>query len=265
MHRRIEVVVLVCIIGVLVGLYFPFALKVRDTSVYHCCANHLKQIGLALHDHHDTFGSFPQGTIPSRGLATRDRHSWLVSLLPFLEQNTLYSSIDTTKPWSAPVNGKPSGCWVMVFTCPSDPGSTRAVTHYVGMAGVGSDAATLPGGNSRAGFFGYDRKITRDDVTDGLSHTLAVLETSSQPGPWIAGGFSTVRGVVPGSDPYLGPNRSFGASHRPASALVVIPGSPGGLVAFGDASVRFLDGAIQPRIFEALATIAGGEEVGPDF
>jgi hypothetical protein len=248
-----------------VGMFLPFTQKARDDSVLACCANHLKQIGLAIQAHHEFNGSFPQGMIPAAGLLPQDRHSWLVSMLPYLEQNNLYSSIDTTKPWYSPGNATPRGRCAMVYTCPSDPSTPPLQTNYVGMAGVGSDAATLASGDPRAGFFGQDRKITRDDVTDGLSHTLAALETSQQPGPWIAGGFATVRSAIPGTTPYLGPGRPFGAGHRPESSLIVVPASPGGLVVFGDASVRFIPGSIKPSIFEALATIAGGQEVGPDF
>jgi prepilin-type processing-associated H-X9-DG protein len=90
------------------------------------------------------------------------------------------------------------------------------------------------------------------DIKDGTGATLAVIETASANGPWTAGGPPTVRGLDPGRQPYLGRGRQFGGTH------------PGGAMAlFADGSVRFLRESIDPKTFEALATIAGREEVRP--
>jgi prepilin-type processing-associated H-X9-DG protein len=122
------------------------------------------------------------------------------------------------------------------------------VTHYVGISGVGLDSPTLPKGHPRAGVFGYDRRTSVSDIKDGLSSTMMLAETAVNIGPWTAGGPTTMRALDPVRKPYIGPGRPFGGNHR------------GGLnVAFADGSVRFLRETIDPKVFEALSTVAGGE------
>jgi prepilin-type processing-associated H-X9-DG protein len=139
--------------------------------------------------------------------------------------------------------------WV---TCPDDPGyrSRKAFPlTYVGMAGVGVDAPVLPLKHPRAGIFGFDRVTRPEDITDGTATTMAVIETTLGHGPLSAGGFSSVRGVDTTTRPYIGRNRPFGGYH-----------AGGANVAFADGSVRFVRDTIAPNIFEAVATIAGGED-----
>jgi hypothetical protein len=263
-NRRAEVIVVALIVCVVCALVFPFFEKVRDGNPMHAqCQYNLLQIGRALHGHHDTFGFFPPGTLPQKSLPSQDRLSWHAELLPFVEQMSLYQRLDTTRAWNAPINVGAVNTPVKTYLCPCNGGV--AGTDYVGMAGVGHDAAELAANDPRAGFFGYDRTIKAADVTDGLSTTLAVLETMDRSNSWAAGGVATVRCVPPGGAPSLGPYRPFGGIHRPEAATVISSRPYGGLAVFADGSVRFLTQSISPRIFEALATIAGGEEVGPDF
>jgi prepilin-type processing-associated H-X9-DG protein len=132
------------------------------------------------------------------------------------------------------------------------PTSQRFPTSYVGVAGIGPDAATLSKEDRRAGIFGYDRETTPDDIKDGSSSTLLVIETARENGPWTAGGFPTVRGFDLGGFPALGPDGQFGGLHR------------GGCNAcFADGSVRFLSESLDPRVFAAMTTMAGGEQQEP--
>ena len=80
---------------------------------------------------------------------------------------------------------------------------------------------------------------------------MMVIETAKDNGPWIAGGPSTVRGLDLSGLPYLGRNGQFGGTHR-----------GGANVLFADGSVRFIHESIHPQVFEDMATIAGGEDVG---
>jgi hypothetical protein len=124
------------------------------------------------------------------------------------------------------------------------------LTNYVGAAGVGTDAAALPEGDRRAGFFGYDRKLRRDEIKDGASATISVVETT-QTGPWIAGGWPSARGLDPADRPYVGAGRPLGGIH------------PGGMqVAFADASCRFVRETVSPAVLEALVTTAAGDDSG---
>jgi hypothetical protein len=133
----------------------------------------------------------------------------------------------------------------------TEPGSQErctvpGVTHF-----VGADAASLPANAPQAGIFGCDRSTRFEEIKDGASNTLLLMETAWENGPWTAGGFPTLRGLDPKRQPYLGSGRSFGGTH---------PGVAG--VAFADASVRFLRDSIRPEVLEALATMAGGENIG---
>jgi prepilin-type processing-associated H-X9-DG protein len=130
-----------------------------------------------------------------------------------------------------------------------------SVIHYVGVAGVGEDAALLPVGDLRAGVFGYDRKTRPEDIKDGFSRTLMVVETNRDNGPWTAGGRPTVRGLDPAQPPYLGRCGQFGSGHDRGGKTNAL---------FADGSVRYLllKGGMSAETFEALATIAGGDEVG---
>jgi hypothetical protein len=127
------------------------------------------------------------------------------------------------------------------------------------MAGIGIDAATLPADNGRAGFFGYDRTITRGDLRDGAETTFLVLE-SHWTHPWIAGGPGTVRGYDPGETPYIGARKPFGSKHSSGlfrSAAVAN-------AAFADGSGRLIEADIDPQIFQALSTIGKGDAATTD-
>jgi prepilin-type processing-associated H-X9-DG protein len=125
------------------------------------------------------------------------------------------------------------------------------LAHYVGVAGVGEDAALLPVEDKRAGVFGYDRRTRPEDIRDGTGTTLMVVETATDNGEWTAGGRATVRGLDPDHPPYLGRHGQFSSYHRAVTNAL-----------FVDGSVRALGSGMAPEVFEALATIAGGEDVG---
>jgi len=141
---------------------------------------------------------------------------------------------------------------VRSLLCPANPSRNGpglpCPTHYLGIAGVGEDAAELPLADPRAGFFGYDRRLTQKDLKDGASTTLMLAEAVDG-GPWTAGGKATVRGFAAGSRPYLGQGGQFASLHRATN------------VAFADGSVRPLTAAVSPKVLEALATAAGREKV----
>ncbi len=203
--------------------------------------------------------------MPHAGLPPEERFSWLAALLPYVEQDSLYKELDLTSAWNAEQNRQPVRRTVRTFLCPGGPApdtpAEGAWTHYVGITGLGPDAPTLPVDDPRAGFFGYDRTITLGDIKDGTSNTLMALETAQDNGQWAAGGPATVRGLDPDTQPYVGKGRPFGLAH--ARTILPQPGGANALMA--DASTRYLSDRISAATLEALATLAGGEEVGSDF
>jgi prepilin-type processing-associated H-X9-DG protein len=235
------------------------------------CYNNLRSLSLALLAYQDSYRAFPPGTLPGP-LPPEQRISWIPSVYNWTDsfQGVLRFLFRVDLPWYDDENVRPrmevrgtyepesevdpaSGPLLFPHIhCPAEKrrGSPAMppLTSYVGIAGLGVDAATLPAGHPRAGVFGYDRQTRAVDLKDGASMTLLLSETTSGNGPWLAGGPPTVRGLDPGRRPYIGRARQFGGLHR-----------GGVMVVMADGSVRFLGESIDPKVFEALATVAGGE------
>jgi hypothetical protein len=198
--------------------------------------------------------------------------SWMVELLPYLKMDKVREKIDTTKSWQDPVNfnasvtlvpeflnsGSAPSTWRVVYPSLHVPmyigwDMPRAATHWVGMAGVGLDAARYkdsdPEVAKKMGVFGYERATTVAQVTDGPEYTIMMIQVpDTYQGPWIAGGGSTIRGV-PETD-----------SVRPFVSGVH-DGRKGTFAIMCDGALRFIPETISDQTFKALCTIKGGEIV----
>ncbi|AMV22825.1 hypothetical protein VT84_00335 [Gemmata sp. SH-PL17] len=281
MPRR-YVVVIVALVLLGAGLFFPFVQKVREAAARMNCHSHFKGWALALHNYADgappriregkpMCNAFPAGTIPNPALPPEQRLSWWVVVLPYLEHDDVFKQFDLSRGPGDPKNEMPVSRRFRHLVCPTSGEYTRGnsehwksptpLTHYVGVAGVGADAAILPPGHPKAGVFGYDRRTgISDDFLDGLSNALLLIETARDPGHWAFGGPATVRGLEPSTAPYIGPGQQFGGFHNGGPVLV---GSRTHTctVALADGSVRSLTNATAPEVLEALATVAGKEEL----
>ena len=245
----------------------------RRAAARYGCANNLKQIALGLLNYADTYvpgqhppeHELPAGTLFLAGLPPEQRLSWYVDVLPFIEQDNLYRSFDRKRGWDDPANIPAAQTPLKTLSCPDwarEAEPHPPYTAYLGVAGLGADAATLPIGDRKAGVFGYDRRTPLSAIKDGTSNTLLILESARDNGPWARGGPSTVRGLDPGEAPYLGAARPFGGTHFTENT-VFGHGKPIDChAAMADGSVRVLSHSVAPDILEALATIAGGETVG---
>jgi prepilin-type processing-associated H-X9-DG protein len=205
----IELLVVIAIIAVLIGMLLPAVQKVREAANRVKCANNLKQIGLAVMNYHDTYKKFPFGKGPDYTkivpkCPVYPRWSTHSKILPFLEQNNLYASINFKMPpetpgmagavpfmpaWQNPNRENADACRtvVPVFICPSDGAFINldwpGVNNYVDnmgttyMCDVGdSNRSSLDPSQRADGVFYYLSKITVADITDGMSNTILFSE-----------------------------------------------------------------------------------------
>lgn len=250
MRRLISAAIVVVVLGTAAGLAICAIPKVRDAAARAQCQNNLKQIVMALQNYGDTYRMFPSATIPNENLPCGERLSWLVEILQFADQMGV--TIDHKKGWQDEANIIPK--WygtdglpnppeplgnMKLFRCPADPmispPDAVGLTNYIGVSGVGRDAAERGIGYPGVGFFGCQRNLKNEDIKDGLANTIAVMETNRDIGPWTAGGLPTVRPLDPTNTPHVGANRPFGSGHRGVTQA-----------AFADGSVHSLTKSIQP-------------------
>lgn len=226
----IELLVVIAIIAILIGLLLPAVQKIREAANRMSCSNKLKQVGLACHNHHDTFGKLPNSFDARTGL------SWHVMILPFIEQDNLYRLFDQTNASvSHAITGRnnPHGLVkIPTYQCPSSPlkeqafgaphntngasdlinGQPAAIPHYYGVNGPRgtnpTTGAAYPVGTTlhegvpvaTSGMFQRDGSITLTDATDGTSNTMMIAEMS-----WVNNVFGTrYRSWVRGGEEYGG-------------------------------------------------------------
>ena len=152
----------ISVIAMLIALILPATRNVRPSSDRAQCLNNLKNITLALIIYAETHKSFPPAyTVDANG---NRLHSWRTLILPYLDQQALYESIDLSKPWNEPANAKAYGTELNVFMCPSAKLS-KGLTTYLGNAAID-------------GCFTGDRPRPISEITDSPDQTVLVVEVS---------------------------------------------------------------------------------------
>ena len=283
----IELLVAIAIIAVLVGLTLSAVQNVRAAAARAKCANNLRQLGLALHHHHDTRHLLPPGMVTDPKGAVPPYIGWQFHILPFIEQEPLWRTSMAVFPSNRyPFTNPPHiglATIIPTYLCPSDSrvfstpsprGYPVALTSYVGVAGFSYRRPN--------GVLFVDSTIRFAEIADGLSNTLLVGErppsSDLRYGWWYAGVGQDLEGSA---DMFLGVRertaRNFygcwegpyhfgpGRLDNPCDALHFWSLHAGGAnFLFGDGSVRFLTYSVD-SILPALATRAGGEAISlPD-
>lgn len=211
-----------------------------------------EQLAQGLLGHERAEGALPRGAGGAELLPPETRLSWLASMLPYYGRMDWHRELNFGRPWNDPANRGVTGRPFDLVVNPAIPQTHSdagfPVTHYVGVAGVGADAADLPATDPRAGAFGFRRQLRTADVRDGSSQTIAILGVSRDLGPWAAGGRGSVRPLT--RAPYVNGPDGFGSGQ-----------ADGMLAGMLDGSVQFLSSDIDPRVMEQLATANGGDIV----
>ena len=282
----IELLVVIAIIAILIALLLPAVQQAREAARRSTCKNNLKQMGLALHNYHETHRIFPSGWIgvePGVGANVEfgSGWGWNAMLLPYIDQGPLYTKIN----FDLGINdvNQTSGITDVILPttrCPSDPAGNTfeleqegspgtvlaklAIANYIGV--FGSDeldsCETVPAGSAckSTGLF-YQNSSTRfRDITDGLSQTLVVGERKTDASQ---GWHSTWVGAVPEGEETFA--RVLGATDH-------VPNDPaahfddfgshhvgGAQFLFGDGRVRFISENIDHGVYQSLSSIRGGE------
>ncbi len=231
------VLVVIAIVVVLIGLILPNlsrGVAVRGTVLRMKCGSNVEHILMALHEYHHVHKAFPPAlTVDTDG---KPLHSWRTLILPFLEQEQLYDSIDLTKPWNDPVNAKALRSIPPVYRCPGTKQSGNTTTY---LAVVGEKAFLHPS---------IPRSLL--EITDGTSNTLAVIE-------------ATLEDAVPWMSPQDADEETALTFNSHGTLVHAAGRSPGFTnAAFADGSVRILSADLPPETKRALVSIAGEDKVG---
>ncbi len=291
LHRGftlIELLVVIAIIAVLIGLLLAAVQRVRESASRTTCANHLRQIGLALHHYHDTHHTLPPGVSYRNGADPHPFMSWSTRLLPFLERQELWAQAQQAFAQDRRFLNNPPhmgfATVVPVYTCPADSrtlsvgnaGGVRvAFTAYLGVSGTNTFR--------KDGILFLDSQVRLAEITDGMSNTLLVGERPPSAdgafGWWYAGEGQSLDGS---GDMLLGvreTNVSIYGRGCPRGPYEFGPGRVqnqcdafhfwslhvgGAHFLLADGSVRFLRYSAAP-LMPALATRGGNEAVSlPD-
>jgi len=314
----IELLVVIAIIAVLIGLLLPAIQKVREAANRAKCSNNLKQMGLAVHSFHDSFGLLPSigdwnktfrtNSYPALacggGLTSPDgaQGTWLVHLLPYMEQNNLYQKFYAVGSLGSSVDGFDkydalTTTQMPMFLCPSDSSNSKRT-----MSEGGTDYASGSYAGNVMVFNPVKTKSLVASMPDGTSNTVMIAERllfcdvsvqlyfssagTNFTGPawawiypdhgdgslWAAFGWRSAK--VSGSDTVSDLRTDF--SHgsvpfqvgvTPITCDIFITQSvhPAMQVALGDGSVRSCAGSMSKNTWIQACTPNDGQPLGDDW
>ena len=269
----VELLVVIAIIGILVGLLLPAVQAAREAARRCQCMNNMSQLGLAVHTHEFNTEHFPSGVINENGPIRNEpigRHvSWIVQILPQMEQSALYSNFDQAAGAYGVENQEAQRRTIPTIICPSSPENGRvgdqqsvAVSNYAGC----HHSTESPIDAENNGVLFLNSRLRFSQILDGSSQTILLGEMCNGSGSlgWASGTRATLRNT--GS--FISPPRTT-AKGEP-TIVSELPGSlvvggfssyhtGGANFAFADGSVRFLSISIEPKLLSQLGNRADGE------
>jgi prepilin-type N-terminal cleavage/methylation domain-containing protein len=273
----IELLVVIAIIGILIALLLPAVQAAREAARRTACLNNLTQLGLANHSYEFHFEHLPPGVTnedgPIRNEAKGTHISWIVEILPYLEQNALARKFERAAGAYGPANAPVRAAQMQTLQCPSDPvpflnkANTVARSAY---AGCHHDVEA-PIAEDNHGLLFLNSKVRYADIFDGSSMTLLIGEClNGQEGlGWVSGTRATLRNTssIKAGGPYL-PGTPEAAALDDTSGSLVVGGfgsyHPGGInIELADGSTKFISQNTDPQVLKQLGNRADGEIMKP--
>ncbi|MDB5351532.1 MAG: pulG 13 [Planctomycetota bacterium] len=263
----IELLVVIAIIGVLIALLLPAVQACRSAARRIQCVNNEMQIALAMQNYESSFETLPPGVVNARGPISNTEsgyhHSWLVQLLPFVEQKNVYNHMNFMVGIYDQANSSARQIRIMTFLCPGDPNANDLSSGQFFMTsyyGVHHDSEA-PIDTTNNGVLFLNSRIRTEDIKDGASNTLLFGEArvDSTTFGWGSGTRSSLRNV--GSGINAAAPAATKANPFPVGGFSSF--HPGGAdFAFADGSVRFLKNSISgSSTLKALANRDDGEMI----
>ncbi|QDT94725.1 DUF1559 domain-containing protein [Gimesia aquarii] len=281
----IELLVVIAIIAILIALLLPAVQQAREAARRSSCKNNLMQIGVALQNYEMAHNVLPSGTVnptgPIRNEAKGYHVSWIIQILPYLDEQTAFNKFDFNQSVYDPINKEVADYRISTLRCPSNPNRGHCY------AGMQNDIETPIDVNNNGVLF-LNSSVRYDEILDGSSKTIFVGEiTQGNELGWVSGTRSTLRNagepINSNSPNFFAGQTSFEqrfdsedveedteneekspeSSGNENEALIV-----GGFSSYhtggahfgsGDGSVRFLSENINTKTYQALANRHDGQ------
>ncbi|NLX96188.1 MAG: DUF1559 domain-containing protein [Rhodopirellula sp.] len=275
----VELLVVIAIIGILIALLLPAIQACREAARRIQCTNNLMQVGIALHNYESAYGVIPPGTInadgPIRSEPVGYHASWLVQLLPYLDEQVTYKHVDFSKSVYSKENSPVRVIRISTFLCPSDPGRGSEATAPTNYAGCHHDVEAPIAADNHGVLF-LNSAVASEEIPDGRTHTLFVGEKVIDEGDlgWMSGTRATLRNTGSALNSTL-PNYYSATTEEKQDDAAEPDGKkvdpklhvggfsswhPGGAnFVQGDGSVRFYSETTAPEVYQQLGHRADGK------
>jgi prepilin-type N-terminal cleavage/methylation domain-containing protein/prepilin-type processing-associated H-X9-DG protein len=295
----VELLVVIAIIGILIALLLPAVQAAREAARRSQCNNNLKQIGIALHNYHDTTSSFPPGRMSCDGWTggpctgktwiEKPGTSGFVMLLPYLENQPLYDQFGgfrlgalfpTSPPdnsWRTPAIDQAMRIRPDVFVCPSDVSqpmrgneatSSYAFNHGSRGPSWGMNQQDLKHGNT--GVFNYLSVYSMRDIRDGTANTffageVVAAHTAESSNRWVVGSrhLDSLRSTENPVNTPPGTGIVLDAYGYKCNGAFASQHPGGANFVFADGHVQFISETIDLALYRALSTRDGREPASP--